>query len=226
MHSIGLQFHSFHPRLSKNSSQLFPDVQYIHVCLCFFPHRFSINKPRLHILTAELPAGRFYMCFLKYIIYLSSLISVCWLHLLLCMMNFCSTWIQSCRTHCSAWWIIFLERHRVREGWCWETGTVCIGVRVLACGEYDWTAQSEIGSWLTAYSWSMSSGLSRKSGYPVITIMCFSWERTRTKGADDGKTEKVEDKQLVQHHPTSTSSNNHSYTVFWSEAPSKHTCIN
>lgn len=79
------------------------------------------------------PVGRFYMCFLKYIIYLSSPISVCWLHLLLRMMYFCSTQIQSSRMHCNAWLKIILER--AREGGAagkWDWFVVCVGDCVVS----------------------------------------------------------------------------------------------
>lgn len=48
-------------------------------------------------------------------------------------------------------------------------------------------------SWLTPYSWSISSGLSRKSGYPVITVMCFSWGQRKRR---------VMEKQPVWWYPT------------------------
>lgn len=52
----------------------------------------------------------------------------------------------------------------------------------LCVGDDKQAGQSEAGSsWLTPYSWSISSGLSRKSGYPVITIMCFSCGRRRRR---------------------------------------------
>lgn len=55
----------------------------------------------------------------------------------------------------------------------------CVGT----CVSWWWLHGSDEirGSWLTPYSWSMSSGLSKKSGYPVITIMCLSWNRRRRK---------------------------------------------
>lgn len=78
------------------------------------------------------------------------------------------------------------DRHRQTERDAGKWNLFAWHVGDCACvGEDDRTAQSEIeNSWLTPYSWSMSSGLSRKSGYPVITIMCFSWERRKRRESE------------------------------------------
>lgn len=140
MQLIGLQFHSFLPCLSKNSSQMssiYTSVYAASLTGC------PSTKSWLHILTTELPGGRFYICPLKYIIYLSSLIRVCWLHLLLCMMYFCSTRIQSRKMHCSAWCNIILQRDRERarggaEKWDW-----C----VLCVGDCVWRVSLDSAEW-------------------------------------------------------------------------------
>lgn len=198
---VGLHFHPFHPHLSKNSSQSSPDMQYLHTAA---PTSFHQQTLDCIFLTAELPATRFYTCLLVKVYYLFEQSHQCvsgsfapahdvfLLHLNHpgCMVMSDGKSLRRQR-----------EKGMLGNGICWHD------VWVFVCGEDDRTAQSEIrGSWLTPYSWSMSSGLSRKSGYPVITIMCFSWERRRRRECDGGK-EKVEEKQLVQHHPTSTCSN-------------------
>ncbi len=191
MHSVSLQFSHLNytkskiTHSSKNSSQQSPNTQHTSVCTAA-PTSFPSTNSWLHIFDSWTACYLGLSTYSKYTVYLNSLISVCLVYLLLRMMYFCSVWIQTPRTHGD-----------IMEHPSWGNKRKCCGC--VCVGEDDQTAQSEKeNSWLTPYSWSMSSGLSRKSGYPVITIMCFSWEKHSrkklkyTRGSSQGQTNNEE----------------------------------